>query len=69
MAAGYSLLLYEFNYFGIVIILLLTSAYSHYLLPIKRFSLHVIFVVVFFIGPLSIPLFWIWSGMLIKKRV
>ena len=69
MTAGYSLLLYEFNYFGIVIILLLTSAYSHYLLPIKRFSLHVIFVVVFFIGPLSIPLFWIWSGMLIKKRV
>lgn len=69
MTAGYSLLLYEFNYFGILIILLLTFAYTHYLLPIKRFSLHVIFIVVFFIGPLSIPLFWIWSGMLIKKRV
>ena len=68
MTAGYSLFLYEFNYFGIVIIILLAFAYSHYLLPIKRISLHIIFFVVFFIGPLSIPLFWVWSGMLIKKR-
>jgi len=69
LTSGFSLIFYQFNYFSIIFIFLYFLILKVNLLPLFKISFLLIFFVLLFIGPMSIPYFWIWLSSLayIKK--
>jgi hypothetical protein len=71
ITSGLSLLVYNMNYFSLIVLIPFFYALRLFKISFRNLFFLLIFIIVAFVGPISIPHFWLWisSKIYINKNV